>query len=160
MIYLGADHRGFKLKDTIKKHLSDAGMPFEDLGAILYNEGDDYVDFAEAVSEKVAGDPCEHKGILICGSGHGMDMAANKFPAVRAAFCVSKEDAIQSREHGDANVLVLGADTVKEAIALEIVDVWLSTAFTSEERHKRRLKKLKDIEIRNFDVRAHFECDD
>ncbi len=160
MIYLGADHRGFKLKDTIKKHLSDGNIAFEDLGAITYDEGDDYVDFAVAVSEKVAGEPCEHKGILICGSGHGMDMAANKFPAVRAALSISKEQAIQSREHEDSNVLVLPSDLVREAYAKDIVDAWLAAKFSKGERHKRRLGKLKDVEIRNFDVRAHFECDD
>ena len=160
MIYLGADHRGFKLKDTVKKYLLAGNIAFEDLGAITYDEGDDYVDFAEAVAERVSGNPCEHKGILICGSGHGMDMVANKFPAVRAALVFTKNHAIQSRGHGDANVLVLGADDIDEDAAKDIVDAWLSTAFTKEDRHKRRLKKMKDIEIRNFDARAHFECDD
>src|SRR3989344_8125656 len=112
MIYFGTDHRGFTLKDTIKKHLSDENIAFEDLGAIVYDEGDDYVDFAEAVAERVSVNPCEHKGILICGSGHGMDMVANKFPAVRAALSVSKEQAVQSREHEDSNILVLPSDMV------------------------------------------------
>jgi len=160
MIYLGADHRGFKLKDTVKKYLLAGNIAFEDLGAITYDEGDDYVDFAIAVSEKVAGDPCEHKGILMCGSGHGMDMVANKFPAVRAALCVSKEQAIQSREHEDANILILPSDMVDEIHAKDIVDAWLIAKFSKGERHKRRLGKLKDVEIRNFDARAHFECDD
>lgn len=160
MIYLGADHRGFELKEALKAYCNARGIRYEDLGALLRDPEDDYVDFAVAVSEKVAGDPCEHKGILICGSGHGMDMVANKFPAVRAALCVSKEQAIQSREHEDANVLVLPSDLLDERRAFEIVDAWLSTAFTKEERHKRRLTKMKDIEIRNFDARAHFECDD
>src|SRR3989344_8011263 len=160
MIYIGADHRGFRLKDALKKHLSDGNTPFEDLGAVMYDEGDDYVDFAEAVAERVSGNPCEHKGILICCSGHGMDMVANKFPAVRAALSVSKEQAVQSREHEDSNILVLPSDMVREAHAKDIVDAWLVAKFSKGERHKRRLKKIKDIEIRNFDARAHFECDD
>lgn len=160
MIYLGADHRGFSLKEALKKHLSGKSVDFEDVGASAYDEGDDYVDFAEAVATHVSKDPCEHKGILICGSGHGMDTVANKFPAVRASLSPSKEHAIQSREHGDANILVLAADELEQKSALEIVDAWLSTPFSQEERHKRRLKKIKDIEIRNFDIRTHFECDD
>ncbi len=160
MIYIGADHRGFSLKEVLKKHLSGKNIAFEDMGAREYDEADDYVDFAVLVSEKVSQNPCEHKGIGICGSGHGMDMVLNKFPGLRAALCLSKERAIQSREHEDANILVLAADDVNESDAKEIVDAWLKTPFTKEERLKRRLKKMEDIEIRNFNSTTHLECHD
>ncbi len=160
MIYLGADHRGFQLKETLKEFLLEKGVECMDMGAHSLEEGDDYADFAERVSQKVSEKPCENKGILTCGSGHGMDMVANKFPAVRAALCLSRERAVQSREHEDANMLVLPADDIDESLAKDMVDTWLSTPFSKAERHRRRLKKIKDIEIKNFDMRTHFECDD
>ena len=107
MIYVAADHRGFQLREELKKYLVNQGYEIEDVGALTYDETDDYVDFAAAAAEKMAGNPGDNRGIFVCGSGHGMDMAANKFPAVRAALSVSKEQAIQSREHEDSNVLIL-----------------------------------------------------
>lgn len=143
MIYLAADHRGFALKEAIKKFLAEQGTPTEDCGAFSVNMDDDYPDFAAAAAEKIAASPAEHKGILICGSGHGADIVANKFKGVRAALCWNTEVAKQSREHDDANVLVLPADWLEEKQAREIVSVWLAASFTREERHLRRLRKIE-----------------
>ena len=150
MIYLAADHRGFQLKEELKAFLSEQGYEVEDVGAFAYDKDDDYVDFARLASEKVAQDPSPHRGIFICGSGHGIDMVVNKYRGLRAALSFNKEVAVQSREHEDANVLVLASDWIEEPEAKEIAATWLTAAFTGEERHVRRLKKIEEIEERNF----------
>ncbi len=150
MIYLAADHRGFQLKEAIKKSLIERGIAVEDMGAFAYDADDDYVDFAAAAAAKIAENPAEHKGIFVCGSGHGMDIVANKFRGVRAALCWNAQVAKQSREHDDANVLVFAADACDEALAQEIVSVWLGASFSGEDRHIRRLKKIEEIEKENF----------
>ncbi|MBI3443026.1 MAG: RpiB/LacA/LacB family sugar-phosphate isomerase [Candidatus Sungbacteria bacterium] len=150
MLYLGADHRGFQLKEAIKRFLTERNIAFEDAGAMAYAEGDDYVDFARDAAEKVAANPSIHKGIFLCGSGHGMDMVANKFCGIRAVLCWNMQVAKQSREHEDANILVLPADWLDEAAIEEIVTIWLGTEFSGEERHVRRLEKIAEIETRNF----------
>lgn len=150
MIYLAADHRGFQLKEAIKRFLTGRSIAFEDVGAKMYVEGDDYVDFAAAASEKIAANPLEHKGIFLCGSGHGMDMVANKFKGIRTALCWNKEVAKQSREHENANVIVLPADWLDERAAEEIVAAWLGTEFNNEERHMRRREKIEELEKRKF----------
>ena len=150
MMYLAADHRGFQLKEAIKRFLVERSLSFEDVGAFSYAEGDDYVDFAGAAAEKIAANPLEHKGIFLCGSGHGVDMVANKFRGIRAALCWNKEVARQSREHEDANALVLPTDWIDEQAAKNIVAIWLNTPFRNEERHVRRLKKIQETERRNF----------
>ena len=150
MIYLAADHRGFQLKEAIKKLLSQQGTPCEDMGAFSYDAADDYVDFAAAAAEKIAASPAEHKGIFICGSGHGVDIVANKFKGVRATLAWNPQLAAQSRKHDDANVLILSADWLDDAQAKEIVLVWLGAQFSGEDRHVRRLKKIEEIENKNF----------
>lgn len=150
MLYLAADHRGFTLKEELKKYLQGQGYEVEDVGAFAYDKDDDYVDFARIASEKIAQNPAEHKGIFICGSGNGMDIVANKFRGLHAAKCSDAECVVQSREHGNANVLTLGADMLDSERAKEIVRVWLQTPFSGEERHVRRLKKIAEIEERNF----------
>lgn len=150
MIYLAADHRGFKLKEELKRYLGEKNYQIDDAGAFAYDRSDDYVDFAIAASEKIVQNPSAHKGIFICGSGQGMDIVANKFRGLHAALCADVPSAIQSREHSDTNVLVLGADGLDPLRAKEIVDAWLSTPFTGEDRHVRRLKKIAEIEARNF----------
>lgn len=145
MIYLGADHRGFSLKETLKAFLLESGQMVKDCGAFEMDINDDYPDFAKAVCEALAADP-EGKGILICGSGHGMDMIANKYKGVRAALCFNQKVAIQSREHEDANVLVLPSDWLKEKEAEEIVKAWLETPFGEAERNVRRLQKIIAVE--------------
>lgn len=149
-IYLAADHRGFNLKDQIKEHLSSQGREVVDVGASVLNTDDDYVDFASEAAKKIAENSSENRGIFLCGSGHGVDIVANKFKGIRAALCWNAEVAKQSREHEDANVLILPADWVNFDQAKEIVDVWLKTEFSGEERHVRRLKKIEEIESLNF----------
>lgn len=150
MIYLAADHRGFQLKEELKKYLNEQGHGVEDVGAFEYDKDDDYVDFARVASDKIIQNPTEHKGIFICGSGHGMDVVANKFKGLLASKCLDVECAIQAREHGNSNVLSLGADRLTFDQVKEIVNTWLKTPFTGEERHMRRLKKIDKIEERNF----------
>ena len=107
MIYLGADHRGYNLKEDVKKFLAENGQSFEDMGNLKYNPNDDYTDYAKLVAEKVSQNPEMDKGILICGSGVGVDITANKFKGVRSALADDVQTAKQSREHDDTNVLSL-----------------------------------------------------
>ena len=150
MIYLAADHRGFALKEALKRHLAARGSDVVDVGNNVPDPDDDYGDFAARVAEKVSEKPTEDRGRLICGSGHGMDIAANKFRGVRATLCWNAEVAKQSREHEDANVLVLARDWVSEDDAAAIVDAWLDTPFSGEERHLRRLGKIAKIEEKRW----------
>lgn len=150
MIYLAADHRGFLLKEELKKFLIDSGFEVKDAGAFQYDKDDDYVDFAASASERLRGGGEGDRGIFICGSGHGVGIVADKFKGLRSALAFSKEAAIQSREHDDANVLIFAADWVTFEAAREIALIWLKTPFSGEERHARRLRKIKDIERQNF----------
>ena len=150
MIYLASDHRGFELKEMLKKVLTDQGYPVEDAGAFQYDEEDDYVDFAKEALEKIRENPGLHKGIFLCGSGHGMGIVADKYRDIRAAMGFNRYVAVQSRQHDNANVLVLAADWVKEREAKDIVFDWLGAEFSGEERHIRRLKKIAEIEEKHF----------
>ncbi len=143
MIYLGADHRGYNLKEGIKKFLTESGQSFEDMGNFKHDPNDDYTDFAKLVAQKVSEKPNEHKGILICGSGVGVDITANKFHGVRSALADDIETAKQSREHDDTNVLSLPSDEVDFDLAKKIVFTWLSTPFSNGEKYKRRIDKLE-----------------
>lgn len=150
MIYLAADHRGFALKEELKKYLQNQGRDVEDAGAFSYDKTDDYVDFAGRAAERIAENPDERRGIFICGSGHGMGLAANKHKGIRANLCWNAALAKQSREHDNSNVLVLAADWTDTETAKKIVDTWLAAEFSREERHKRRLNKIQEIEEKNF----------
>lgn len=150
MIYLAADHRGLKLKEELKKYLLKQGFETEDVGAFEYNQDDDYVDFARDAAEKIAENPSLHKGIFVCGSGHGMDMVANKFKGIRAALVFNAEVAAQSREHEDANVLVLASDWLESEKAKDLVTIWLGKQFDGAERNIRRIKKIEEVEEQNF----------
>ena len=150
MIYLAADHRGFVLKEALKQLLINQKYPVEDMGAFRFDEADDYVDFARAALEKMADDPEVHRGIFICGSGHGMNIVADKYKEIRAAMGFNRYVAVQSRQHENANVLILAADWVKEKEARDIVSDWLNAEFTAEDRHVRRLMKITEIEKKNF----------
>lgn len=143
MIYLGADHRGYNLKEDIKKFLDENGQSFEDMGNFKHDPNDDYTDFAKLVASKVSENPEENKGILICGSGVGVDITANKFHGVRSALADDIETAKQSREHDDTNILSLPADEVNFELAKEIINVWLATPFSNGERYKRRIDKIE-----------------
>jgi ribose 5-phosphate isomerase B len=142
-IALGADHAGYQLKDKIKHHLEQQGLEVRDEGTSS-GESVDYPDFARLVAHDV----CEQRadyGILVCGSGIGMTIAANKVIGVRAANVSSEYEAQMSREHNNANVLALGARIVQEDEALRIVDKWLTTQFAGG-RHERRVEKISEIE--------------
>ncbi|GMR19398.1 MAG: ribose 5-phosphate isomerase B [Patescibacteria group bacterium] len=147
MIYLGADHRGFELKEKIKSWLADWGYQFEDLGNAVFDKTDDYPDFASAVARKVSENPEENRGILLCGSGVGVDITANKFKGVRSALVWSDDEELvkQSRSHDNSNVLSLPADHLMDKQTQKIVKLWLETPFSEEERHVRRLKKIAGL---------------
>ncbi|MFL5271278.1 MAG: ribose 5-phosphate isomerase B [Anaeromyxobacteraceae bacterium] len=145
-IALAGDHAGFALKQKVRAHLAARGVEVDDLGA----EDDapsDYPDFAEAVGAAVRTGRAA-RGIVVCGSGVGVVAAANKIPGVRAGLCHDHYSAHQGVEHDDMNVLALGARVVGEALALELVDAFLGARYGGEERHARRLAKVKAIEAR------------
>ena len=146
IIYLGADHRGFKIKEYLKKFLLDKGYQVADLGASQYAEGDDYPDFAAAVARKVAADLGAGRGIVICGSGFGVDIVANKFEGIRSALASSADQVYHARHDDDANVLSLAANFLDETEAAKIVQVFLLTPFSPEPRYQRRLEKISEIE--------------
>ncbi|QQG43584.1 MAG: RpiB/LacA/LacB family sugar-phosphate isomerase [Candidatus Daviesbacteria bacterium] len=148
MIFIGADHRGFELKERLKKNLIDEGYEITDLGNDHLDGNDDYVIFAEKVAKAVVND-IENRGIILCGSGVGVDMVANKIDGVRSALVFDIARAKQAREHEDANVISLPADVLDEETALEIVKTFLTTQFSGEERHVRRLEELEKVEEEN-----------
>ena len=137
-IYIASDHAGFKLKERLKKKIE-----MEDLSP-YFLEGDDYPDYVRELCNKVL--KTNGRGILICGTGIGMSIAANKIHGIRAALCWNTKTAKHSRESNDTNVLVLSGWMTKGKEALEIVKVWLKTRFEGEERHVRRINKIKKIE--------------
>jgi ribose 5-phosphate isomerase B len=143
-IALGADHAGFELKEKIKQRLATEGITVDDRGTNS-TASVDYPDYARAVAEEVAANKAD-LGILVCSTGIGMSIAANKVPGVRAAKVDTEFEAERSREHNDANVLTLGADTVSADEAMKIVDTWMKTPFSNGERHERRVQKIAAIE--------------
>lgn len=147
LVYIGADHRGYQLKESIKNWLSNEGYVVNDTGNSEYNKDDDYPDFAIGLGEVVARNG--GKGILICGSGVGMVAAANKVKGIRAGLCSSSREAYNGRNDDDMNVLCLSANLVDEATNQEIVRIFLETPFGSEERYIRRINKIRDYESKN-----------
>ena len=142
MIALGSDHGGFGLKQEIIKHLEERGLEYKDYGT--YSEAScDYPEFAKAVAHAVADGECE-KGILICGTGIGISITANKVHGIRAALCHDCFSAEATRLHNDANILAMGARVVGPGHALKIVDTFLDTPFSNEERHIRRISQIED----------------
>lgn len=146
VIYIGADHRGFQLKEFLKIFLNNKGYETADMGNVHYDEKDDYSDFAAAVGKKVSREPEASQGILICGSGAGVDIAANKFRNVRSAIGISPDQVYQAKHHDNINVLSLAADFTSEADAQKMVAIFLETPFAPEPRHQRRLDKISQIE--------------
>jgi ribose 5-phosphate isomerase B len=144
-IAIGCDHAGLELKKEIIYILDDLSIEFTDYGTYS-PESVDYPDFGEKVSEAVSSGKID-RGILICGTGIGMSIVANKFPGVRASLCNELFTAKMSRLHNDANILVLGGRVVGKDLAKEIVRTWVSTLFEGE-RHCTRLNKIKQIEDR------------
>lgn len=145
-IYLGADHRGFALKEALKKSLSGEAYTVVDVGASEYIKEDDYPTYAKLVAEKVSANPLEARGILVCGSGFGVDIEANKFNGVRSALPMSPDHAYQARHDDDANILALAADFIDETTAMKMVTIFLSTPFAHEERYQRRLDEISKTE--------------
>lgn len=142
-IAIGSDHGGFNLKNAIIKHLEGKGIEVEDFGA-RSTESCDYADFALPVAEAVAAKRFDF-GILICGTGIGIGISANKVPGIRAALCHNTFSAHATREHNDANILTMGERIVGVGLALDIVDTFLNSKFEGE-RHQRRIDKIADIE--------------
>ncbi|MBI4599441.1 RpiB/LacA/LacB family sugar-phosphate isomerase [Candidatus Uhrbacteria bacterium] len=145
MIYIAADHGGFELKEQIKKFLARTGHKAIDLGAHEYTATDDYPDFSFSLAEKVAKNK-NAKGILLCRSGQGACIAANKVPGIRASQGWNVASACRSRADDNGNVLCLGADFLSQKETLSIVTAWLKTPFSKLARHKRRIKKISQYE--------------
>ena len=143
-IYIGADHRGFKLKTALIARLTKAGLSVVDVGG-SGDPADDYPDFAAKVGEAISKNPTD-RGILLCGSGVGVSIVANKYPNVRASLIFDPRQARDCRSDEDPNVLTLSADYTPEAEAIEIVDIWLATPFSGAERHVRRVGKIISLE--------------
>lgn len=141
MIAIGSDHGGFALKQAIMQHLDTRGLEYKDYGS--YNEQScDYPDFGKAVAHAVI-DGAADSGIIICGTGIGISITANKIPGIRAALCTDCFSAEATRQHNDANILALGARVVGEGLALKIVDTFIDTPFSNDERHLRRIAKIE-----------------
>ncbi len=143
MIAIASDHGGYALKQTILEHLAGRGIPAEDLGC--GGERVDYPAYAEKLCRAVAAGQYE-RGILCCGTGIGMSIAANKIPGIRAALCGDCYSAGMSRQHNDANVLCLGGRVLGTELAKKIVDTYLDTGFSNGESHSRRIAMIKDLE--------------
>ena len=141
MIAIASDHGGFEYKKLIIQQLEDRGIACKDFGTDS-PESCDYPDFAIPVAKAVAAGEYEC-GILICGTGIGMSLAANKVHGIRAAVCGDSFSARATREHNDANILCMGARVITEAKALEITDIFLDTPFSNDERHIRRISKIE-----------------
>lgn len=141
MIAIGSDHGGFKLKTKAIAHLQEKGVACRDFGTNSL-ESCDYPDYGRAVAEAVAKGECE-QGIVICTTGIGISITANKVPGIRCALCHNTTTARMTREHNNANVLAIGAGMVGDILALDIVDTFLATPFSNGERHQRRIDKIE-----------------
>lgn len=144
-ISIACDHAGFDLKEHIKAFLAAEGHEIQDLGAYGKTAPDDYPDFAEALANVIREGGCD-KSILLCGSGVGASVAANKIPGIRAGLCHDTYSAHQGVEHDNMNMLVLGGRVIGEAMAEELVNAYVAAKFSGEARHVRRLGKIRAIE--------------
>ena len=145
MIYLGSDHAGHELKLEVAAYLDERGEEYKDLGNTFNDPDDDYPDFAIPTAEAVAADP-DAFGILVCGSAQGVCIAANKVKGIRAAAVATAEEARMTREHNAANVLCLSGWNRTVEDAKPVIDAFLTTEFSGEERHVRRLTKISEYE--------------
>ena len=150
MLYLGADHRGYKLKEELKKFLIKKKVSFLDMGNSHFNPDDDYTDIGYAVAKKLAEDSDTNGGILICGSGIGICIAANKVDGIRAGLASVPKIAKKGKEDDDMNMLCLAADTTSSAQAVRIISAWLKAKFKPESRYVRRIKEIEEIERKKF----------
>ena len=143
-IAIGSDHGGYKLKGSLKKYLQELNIEYKDFGCES-EKSVDYPDIGIKVSNEVR-DGNYERGILICGTGIGMSIVANKIKGIRASLCHDALSARKAREHTDANILALGESVIGIGLAQEIVKIWLKSNYSQEERHVRRLNKIKKIE--------------
>ena len=141
-VSMACDHGGYELKESLKTYLTEKGYEIIDCGCYS-KESVDYPEFARAAAKKVAEGACE-KGIVICTTGIGVSMTANKIKGIRAALCCSEHMAKMTRLHNDANVLAMGAGIISEEDAKAITDTFLTTDFSGEERHQRRIDKIEE----------------
>ncbi|MEK9165915.1 MAG: RpiB/LacA/LacB family sugar-phosphate isomerase [Patescibacteria group bacterium] len=146
MLFLAADHAGFELKEKIKAYLLKHQIPFKDMGAFEFDKDDDYPDFGRAAALEVSKDPERNRAILICGSGAGMSITANKVKAVYCAQVWQRDLARNAREHNNVNAIALGARYISEEEAILSVAEFLKADGKTEERHDRRFKKIQQIE--------------
>ncbi len=141
MIAIASDHGGYDLKERVKQYLEEKGLEYKDFGC--YNkESCDYPDFVKPAAKAVAEGVCD-RGIVICTTGIGISMCANRIPGVRCALCGDPVSAELTRLHNDANMLSLGAGVTGELLALDIVEKFLDTPFSGEDRHRRRIEKIE-----------------
>ena len=142
MIAIGSDHGGYELKEAVKKHLENRGLEYKDFGT--YSKAScDYPVYGRAVAKAVASGECD-RGILICGTGIGISITANKVKGIRAALCSDCFSAQATREHNDANILAMGARVLGEGLAMKLVDTVLDTPFSGDERHLRRISMIEE----------------
>lgn len=143
LVAIGSDHGGFSLKEDITSYLTETNVPFQDFG--IYSPGSvDYPDIARQVAQAVADGKCD-RGIIICGTGIGVSIAANKVRGIRAALCHDIYSAQMSREHNDANILTMGGRVIGPGLARAVVEKWLATKFAGG-RHSRRICKISELE--------------
>ena len=145
-VVIGADHAGFELKENLVEYVRELGHQVLDIGTYS-TEPVDYPDFAEAVGKALL-DGQADRGVLVCGSGVGASVAANKLPGIRAGLCHDTYSAHQGVEHDDMNILVIGARVIGAELARELIRAFLGAEFTGEERHRRRLEKIHALELR------------
>lgn len=157
-IYLGADHRGWELKNNLREWLKEKGHVVHDVGAEKLDENDDYPGYAFKVAEAVAEMPHDRRGIVLCGSGAGMAAAANKVAGVRAALIHEPKIAVAARRDDDVNVLALGADFISEETAKAVAEAFLATVFDPAPRHVRRVEKMLRYEERHSCTGKHDGC--
>ena len=148
MIAIASDHAGYPLKEEIKKYLEEKGIEYKDFGT-FDKTSTDYNEYALAVSNAVASGEFD-KGVLICGTGIGMSIVANKVKGIRCGHCHDVFSAKMTRLHNDANMLAMGERVVGPGLMVEIVDAFLTTDFSGDERHARRVEKIKALEEKNF----------
>lgn len=144
-VYIAADHRGFTTKEQLKSYLAEQGVEVEDLGAEERVDGDGYVDYAVAVAKRIANEH-DARGIVICGSGVGVDMVANKTRGVRSGLGIAEDQVTAARKDDDINVLAIAADYTLPEEVKKMVNAFLKTPFSQAERHQKRLEKVRELE--------------
>lgn len=157
LIYIGADHRGFALKEHLKIFLRESGFSVTDLGNAALDENDDYPDFAAEVGRRVSQEFETARGVVICASGVGVDIVVNKFMRIRSVLAATPDQAYDSRNDDDTNVLALGADYLDLPAAKRILITWLETPFANEPRFRRRIEKISQLEQKMYGASAKEE---